>query len=131
MLDFRERTLFRRILYARPTIAVLLVVTALVFRGVWGMYEKKHEAEARRDSAKMELAKQEERLLELKNDLASLSSERGLEEEIRKRFMVAKEGEGMIVITREDQEKVHTVTIPEEEKTPMQKFLGAVGFLDE
>lgn len=129
MLDFRERSRFRRVLYSKPTILVLFVVTILVARGAFGMYQKSEEAIAKRDKAAGELDVLRVREAELRDDIAQLSTERGQEEVIRDRFMVAKEGEKVIIVTDPEAKKVHTVTVTEGEspQTFVEKIKSAVG----
>src|SRR3989338_2688583 len=98
MLDIRERTRLRRFLYAKPTIIALVLVVVLLFRGVWGVYQKSAEAVAKRDKATAELADLAAREKELHEGIARLSTGEGVEAEIRDRFMVAKEGEKVMLI---------------------------------
>lgn len=128
MLDIRERTRLRRFLYAKPTIIALALVVALLSRGAWGVYQKSKEASEKHAKAEMELELLLKREGELKADITRLSSDEGVEAEIRERFMVAKEGEKVMIITDPKQEKVHTVTVDAEAPTMMEKMMGAVGF---
>jgi cell division protein FtsB len=116
MLDFRERSKMRRIVYAKPTILVLALLTLITARSAFGMYQKSKEAIAKRDKATAELQALKSRQEELDQDIARLGSERGQEEEIRDRFMVAKEGENVIIVADPEGTKTrHTVTVNEDE----------------
>ena len=127
MLDIRERTRLRRLLYAKPTIILLAFLVALLSHGAWGVYQKSKEAMAKQEKAEKELAGLLAREQELKGDIARLSSEEGVEEEIRERFMVAKEGEKVMIITDPDAAKVHTVTVADNSPSVWEKMMGAVG----
>lgn len=116
MLDFRERTKFRRAMYAKPTIIVLGFLTILVARGAYGMHQKSNEAIEKRDKAIGELHALESRQRELNEDIGRLSSPRGQEEEIRDRFMVAKEGEKVMIVANTEAKVAHTVTVSEDEQ---------------
>lgn len=96
------------------------------------MYEKSKEANARRDKATAELAALQEREGQLSGDIARLGSERGQEEEIRNRFMVAKDGEKVIIVTQPETQTAHTITVTEA-PTPtfMEKLKAAVGMSGE
>ena len=132
MLDFRERSRVRRAVYAKPTIAILLVLTVITLRGAWGMYEKNQEAEINSGKAVADLKRLETRQTELKNDIDRLSSTRGQEEEIRNRFMVAKDGEKVIIVTQPEGQTLHTVTVSgEATQTFFEKLKAAVGASDE
>lgn len=127
ILDWRERTRLRRVIYAKPTIIILALLVALLTRGAWGVYQKSKEAVAKNEKAQDELAGLLAREEELKEDIARLSSAEGIEEEIRERFMVAKEGEKVMIITDLDKDSVHTVTVDDGPPTFMEKMMGAVG----
>ena len=127
MLDIRQRSKLRRALYAKPTI--LLVAVAIVFaaHGAWGMYNKSKEAGLRADDANARLSELRERSSELTTDIELLSSERGVEEEIRDRFMVAKEGENVMIVSDPEEQKVHSITVGDEKPSTLQRMLGAIG----
>ena len=128
-LDFRERTRIRRTLYAKPTILIMLVLTIVTLRGAWGMYQKSKEAKVNDEKALAELRILESREAGLRSDIDLLSTSRGQEEAIRNRFMVAKDGEKVIIITQPKDETIHTVTVPEGEKQSFfDSFKAAVGF---
>ena len=123
MLDFRERSKMRRIVYAKPTILLLALITIVTARGALGMYQKSREAILKRDKAATELRALESRQRELNEDIARLGSPHGQEEEIRDRFMVAKEGENVIIVADPEGTKTtHTVMVNEEESD--QSFLN-------
>lgn len=79
---------------------VLLLVLFLVFaQAAIGMYSKAREAREKRDLAKSELVRLEARETALQAEISRLSSERGVEGELRDRFFVAKEGEKVVVVS--------------------------------
>jgi cell division protein FtsB len=128
-LDFRERTKVRRFVYAKPTILLMVVLSVLSLRGAWNMYEKSKEAKANRDKAVAEMTALAAREAELKSDITDLSSSRGQEEEIRNRFMVAKDGEKVIIIARPDDADTHSVMVEDTEGTAnvIDRLKAAVG----
>ena len=127
-LDFRERTKLRRALYAKPTILVIVVIAFVSLHGAWNMYQKSIEAKANDDKANAALGVLEVREAGLRSDIDRLSTPRGQEEEIRNRFMVAKDGEKVIIITPPKDDTVHTVTVPEDDKKSfLDSLKAAVG----
>ena len=90
------------------------------------MYAKAREAKVKRDLAGAELQRLEARQAELQATIARLSSERGIEEELRNRFFIAKEGEKVAILNTEGRE-VGKSPIPSSEKSFWKKFLSAVG----
>lgn len=127
MLDFRERFRLRKAIYAKPTIILLAFLVLFTARGAWGMYEKSIEATANRNKAVQDLHVLENRKQELDQDISRLSSDRGIEEEIRDRFMVAKEGEKVMIVVAPQTKGTHTIVVPEERTSFMDRVLGAVG----
>lgn len=130
MLDYRERFRVRRIIYSKATAIILLGMFVLVAQATWGMYEKSKEARDRRDKAVTSQKAYEERNRELENNINRLSTDRGLEEEIRSRYMVAKDGENVIVVRDPDADASGTKTIlvpVVENKGFWQTLTGAVG----
>lgn len=103
---------------ARSKIALgfLIVFIVLVGNATVNMYGRYMEAKARADRAAEELALLEERKMRLTADLERLGTPRGTEEELRKRFNVAAEGEKVIVIvdpkaSRQKNEDVRTESV--------------------
>ncbi len=123
-LDFRERTKLRRALYAKPTILIIVAIALVSLHGAWNMYQKSKEAEANNAKAAAALSALQVRESGLRSDIDRLSTPRGQEEEIRDRFMVAKDGEKVIIITPPKDDTVHTVTVPED--TSKKNFLDSL-----
>lgn len=83
-------------------VCALFLVTTAAVRAAWGMYGKFTEASAANSVAKQELAALQNRKSVVRAALLSLSSERGMEAQVRARFGVALPGEGVIHIVRDD-----------------------------
>lgn len=127
ILDFRERFRLRKVLYAKPTIIIMAFFTVLLLRAAWGMHEKSLDAIKNRDTALEELQSLQNRKAELEGDIAHLSSDEGIEAEIRDRFMVAKEGEKVMIVVAPKEEEVHTVTVPADDNSSFwDKMMSAV-----
>ena len=126
MLDFRERSRLRRALYAKHTLILLAIIATGVVHASWSMYQKSKEALVKKEKALSELSELEARQAQLSHDITVLSTERGVEAEIRERFMVAKEGEKVIIIS-EPQEKASRSIVVEERPSFMDKMKAAVG----
>ena len=126
-LDIRQKARFRKAMYAKPTIIALLVLFAFILNGTWGMYQKSKTANENREKAEALVDELSSREKEVTEDVVGLSTKRGIEEEIRARFMVAKEGEKVIIIADPKIEEVHTVTVsePPTESNPNVAGVGA------
>lgn len=98
MIAPRERGTIKRIVYSRPALILLAVLFAFVAHGTWKVYEKASLAREQKNRITKELAELKSREADLQAKLAELRTERGLEEELRERFGVVKEGESVVVI---------------------------------
>lgn len=87
-----------RVVGRRVLLVALLVVLVFVGRGVWKVYDTSKNSETLRAQAEMRMHELEEREARLKADIASLKSERGVEETLRETYGLGREGEGVVVI---------------------------------
>lgn len=80
-------------------IATLLAggVVFMMF-AVWDVYEKERTARGDRKEAEAQQASLEERQVSLEARVTHLETERGVEEVLRERFLVTKEGEEVIIL---------------------------------
>ncbi len=99
---------FLRRLYSWPVLLILLVSVLLLGFSVRGLYVKSRIAEANRREAEMRLESLQARKAQLGAELERLSTDEGVETEIRTRFPVAKPDEGVIQIVGE--KKVEATT---------------------
>src|SRR3989344_5532571 len=98
MKSFQHKRGWKDILQSRP-ILVLLGILVLIF--AWSVFGFMGKMKITRENRKIaeekliELEKQKEKLL---FDIAKLKTDEGVEESIRAKFGLVKEGEGVIVI---------------------------------
>ncbi len=122
------RSRVRRMIYSKPSAVLLFALLVLFVRGAWEMYEKSVEAREKRDQATSELTTLEEREAALRTEIGRLSNDRGVEEELRQRFMVAKDGENVIIVRSPDtQEGTQTIVVPLDDRSLKEKLMSAVG----
>ena len=76
----------------------MVVLVAMLIPGVYGIYLKVNESKKDRVTAERELADLEKRKQMLEEKVERSKTDRGLEEQIREKFNVAKEGESVIVL---------------------------------
>ncbi len=98
MREFEQKRKFRKVIYSRPSIAVLFLVIIFLSIEIWGWYGKYRESSQKRDIAEHELAKLKEREHILVNEIAALKTKRGLEEEVRFKYGYALPGEQVAII---------------------------------
>ncbi len=97
-----------RRLYSWPVLLILLATVLLLGSSVRGLYVKSRTAEASRREAEIHLESLQARKEQLDTELERLSTDEGVETELRTRFPVAKPDEGVIQIAGE--EKVEATT---------------------
>lgn len=102
---FQERKKIRKILYSKVTLVVLFIILIVASRGAYQIYGKAARARIEREEALSALAEMKIHTTELTENIARLKSDRGIEEEIRQRFTVARPGEEVVVVVDENDKK--------------------------
>ncbi len=115
MREFQQKQIFKEKLYSKTTVFILLVLALLLAKGVVNIYIKERESRKNKEEAELELANMQNRAEELKQASERLKTPVGIEQEIRSKFGVAKEGEKVILI------------VEEEESAPIEKKEGVFG----
>ena len=105
MLPFQERKKFRKILYSKASIFVLFVILVFTVRGAWKVHQKAEIARTERDDSARMLADLQDRNITLEASLARLKSDRGIEDEVRQKYAVARPGEEVVVVVDESGKK--------------------------
>ena len=98
MREINLRGRKKRNIYPRATISVLTIIVLLLARATWNVFVKNKTTGGNLNEAIEDLESLKNREVELKTEIERLSTERGVDEEIRTKFRVVKEGEGMIVL---------------------------------
>lgn len=98
MRELQSRQKMKRRLYSMPMLGLLLVLVVLAGRGAHGVLKKRHESAARIVELKNKIATMEERKEELNHDIEKLDTKEGIDEEIKEKFSVSREGEMVAVI---------------------------------
>lgn len=84
---------------------VLAILSALLLVFTWNVFVfggKMQDTRDNRKNAENKLSQLQEQKEKLSNDIAKLNTEDGIEENIREKFGLVKEGEGMIVIVENE-----------------------------
>lgn len=98
MLEFQVKKRVKRILYSRVMFVVLLVVIALAGKATWGVYQKEKTSKVYLDRLQGEISELKQREDYIKSGIDRLGTARGIEEEIRQKFKVVKDGEAMAIL---------------------------------
>ena len=105
MFDFHEKRKIRSFLYSKWVVFSILGVSLLFGTAVYDRYTVAEEMKAKLETKKKELAELEHRAQALESKVRYLEGERGIEEELRNRFDVVKEGEQVVILLDERGEK--------------------------
>jgi len=93
----RARTI-KKILYAPITILVLAILLVFLVRGAIGAYKDERASRKELQNSQQSSAELSKRETFLQSEIERLGSDRGLEEELRNKYPVAKEGESVVII---------------------------------
>lgn len=121
MREFQEKRITKKRIYSRWAILTLLLLFCISIKGMIGAYSKVEESQVeveRVQKAKNDLQKRYE-VINSQSDL--LKSDIGVETEIRSKFDVVKEGEGVIVVVEKD-----VPAIQEDKRGVLRKFWDGV-----
>lgn len=105
MFDFHEKRRFRRFLYSKVTLIILGLIVIWLSFVVFDMYKKERDTGIKSAEQKEILNELEEREAALQEEIDRLSTQKGIEAEIRSKFEVGKEGEGVIIIVDNPEEE--------------------------
>lgn len=105
MFDFHEKRKIRRYLFSKPAIGLVLGASVVLSISVYDRYVVSREMQMKLEEKYTELEKLEIRAETLGAKVEYLGDERGIEEELRSRFDVAKEGEQVVVLLDSKRDK--------------------------
>ncbi|MEK7514400.1 MAG: hypothetical protein AAB587_01085 [Patescibacteria group bacterium] len=98
MRIFQQKRKFRRTLYSPLALIFLFIIALLSIHSAWTVYQKQVASTGGLWEAQIEWERLTQRQAELEHDISRINSDRGLEEEIREKFSVGKEGERVALI---------------------------------
>ncbi|MEQ1500285.1 MAG: hypothetical protein ABL917_02875 [Parcubacteria group bacterium] len=110
MLDIQQKRKVRGFMYHRATSAVLFVIVLFALHSTWSVYKKKIDSEELKAISVSQVDLLKKRETDLISKIDKLATVYGVEEEIRSKFSVAKEGESMVVIVPDDKQKASSTS---------------------
>lgn len=121
MSEFYQKRRLGRVLSSPLVLICLGIMLFFLARGTWNIYLKDRESLAELKSSQERLVKLQARQATLVAVTQKLSTDSGIEEEIRDRFQMAKAGEKEIVIVEGAPAENQTIS---PSKSFLQKILG-------
>jgi cell division protein FtsB len=98
MLDYQKKSKYKKYLYSKLSIALLLIISIPLLRASYSMYQKYTIGKESRDITRQEYNSLMERKNSISKEINRLKTDEGVEEEIREKFSVSKEGEEVIIL---------------------------------
>lgn len=98
MRDFKKRRLVRSIIYSPLTASALLLATFFVLHAIWNISQTYIQTKKGYEAAHEEFTELRGRKERIEERIDTLSTPRGVEEEIRNKFGFVKKGEGVVII---------------------------------
>lgn len=120
-MQFGKKTTWQTIVYSWPVALVLCVVVVVFSITVYERFQAEREMAQRRAAVEERHSALEDRRAVLEDKVEYLQAERGIEEELRRNFDVAKPGEQVVVLTG-DVKEVATTSYNVESPRPWWQF---------
>lgn len=98
MKEFKKRSLVRRIIFSRFVFLILVAVAVVLGLSVYNAYKIERTADTIKNNIGDELNELSGKQKQLEASLDKLSSESGIEEELRNKLQVKKPGEELVII---------------------------------
>ncbi|HEY4494693.1 MAG TPA: hypothetical protein VJC02_01160 [Candidatus Paceibacterota bacterium] len=98
MSDFNKKKKYKKYLLSPFTLLFLLIILSVLLKAVFGVYKKERISIEYLEREKIELSKLVDRKKNLEDSVNFLKTEKGIENEIREKFRVAKEDESIALI---------------------------------
>lgn len=126
MREFERKKKIKKALYSRPVIFLLFIVLAFLIHATWNIYKKQQISKIDLQEVKKESDGLALREAHLKDAVAYLNTDEGIEAEIRSKFRAVRPGEQVAVIIHNDVEKV---LLPPEKKSFWMKIKSFFGII--
>ena len=105
-MDFRKKQKINKFLYSRVFLLIFFIITAFFVYTVVSIAPKVIETKKNKNMVKAEFENFTNQEEKLKLETERTQSKEGIEENLREKFRVAKEGEGLIIISDEEIKEV-------------------------
>lgn len=105
MFDFHEKRKIRSVLYSRTVIVFLCAIAVVLSFSAYNRYTVARDMEGKLNVKKAELEEMKSRAAAIEAKVRYLEDERGVEEELRNRFDVVREGEQAIIFIDDPEHK--------------------------
>lgn len=125
-MRYGKRSPSKRILASRTALVLSIVAFVLLSRAAWSMRSTSLLTQEKFREAENNLSKLQDREKELTAKVAYLSTDEGVEAEIRSKYRAVKEGESVAVIVDEKNATGSTQTAAVQDATTSISWWGAI-----
>lgn len=102
-MKYGKSGVWRKIISSPFTLVIILIFFIFMLKVVWNIREKLVDSNSRLRSTNAEFMKLQAHQNNLSNKISYLSTEQGIEAELRTKYRAIREGESVAVIVDEDQ----------------------------
>jgi cell division protein FtsB len=102
-MKYGKSGVWRKIISSPFTLVIILIFFIFMLKVVWNIREKLSDSNSRLRSTNAEFMKLQAHQNDLSNKISYLSTEQGIEAELRTKYRAIREGESVAVIVDEDQ----------------------------
>lgn len=113
MKELRQKQIVKRRLYSTPILVILIIITGFIVHSTYKIVQKYRESAGYVNALKQKATDLTSREIQLKNDIARLSTDEGIDSEIKEKFNVSKEGERVAIIVDQTDNSSGTATSSE------------------
>lgn len=126
MSEFQQIKNPRKWYHSTLFLLFVFVFSVVFIFSIMSLVRKNRETAIAKEAARNELQSLEERQKKLEQDIKGLSTDKGIEKNIRQQFQVAKDGEGVVVIVNDDTKNTSTGSVPEKKSFLEKVFSGDI-----
>jgi len=101
MKNFQKSNKLRNIVQSKLVLFLLAILALFFIWNMIGLFDKMQDTIKNRKIVEDKINELQKDKEKLSSDIASLNTDKGIEESIRDKFGLAKEGEGMIVVVED------------------------------
>ncbi len=127
-MKYRNRRNWKRVIASPVALVIFTIAFAVVFKATWNMAEKSRGSAERLAQAQTALDNLKSREGSLKEQVAYLSTDEGVEAELRSKFRAAMEGESVAVIVGESSSESSQESTTTQKSPWWRRLLRFVGF---
>ena len=126
-MKYGNRSTWHKILRSPIMMFVGIVLFVILAKAAWNIHEKAAMSGARLVQAQNELQKLQEHQQDLSGKVAFLSTDQGVESELRTKYLAVKDDESVAVITGSEVSTTSTSTPVVVQENWFMRFLHALG----